>query len=248
MAYLRIYEGGFNGSREVSLEKKELLLGQSGGLADIQLDCPTVSRSHAVMRSDKGHWFIEDAGSRSGTLLNGEKVRLAELIKDRSTIQLGEVTIEFRAEELKSTRRMQTTASLPVLEKKMVMTFRPMPKVIRIDCRMFYVDPKEVFERGDTLRVGDGGIALTSTSPIPAGSVIEISLITPNRPFKSFIAEVITVLEHGPVPEMCIKLHEVVDKDFLMGILSEARRSQWTNFQEGHSLCFKERPRSTIFD
>src|SRR5947208_3420494 len=50
---------------------------------------PMVSRLHAEIRSEGGHWFLTDAGSRHGTLLNGQTISAATEIESGAIIQLG---------------------------------------------------------------------------------------------------------------------------------------------------------------
>src|SRR5438132_5610650 len=50
---------------------------------------PMVSRLHAEIRSEGGHWYLTDAGSRHGTLLNGQPISAATEIRSGAIIQLG---------------------------------------------------------------------------------------------------------------------------------------------------------------
>ncbi len=59
--------------------------------SDIVLDAPTVSRNHAVLtRYDDGSWTITDAHSKSGVLVNGERVQIRAL-QPEDVITLGGV-------------------------------------------------------------------------------------------------------------------------------------------------------------
>ena len=48
-----------------------------------------VSRLHAEIRNEGGHWYLTDAGSRHGTLLNGQTISAATEIQSGAIIQLG---------------------------------------------------------------------------------------------------------------------------------------------------------------
>jgi ABC-type multidrug transport system ATPase subunit/pSer/pThr/pTyr-binding forkhead associated (FHA) protein len=50
---------------------------------------PTVSRSHSEIRFDQGRWVLSDAGSKYGTLLNGQPISGPTQIESGSVIQLG---------------------------------------------------------------------------------------------------------------------------------------------------------------
>ena len=57
----------------------ESLVGRGAG-CDVQLDYPTVSRTHAVLtRYDDGSWTISDAHSKSGVFVNGRQTALSAL-------------------------------------------------------------------------------------------------------------------------------------------------------------------------
>ena len=57
-----------------------------------------VSRQHAVVRCNAGHWTIEDLGSTNGTYLNDQALapHSPMLLQDRTTIRVGTVQLFFR--------------------------------------------------------------------------------------------------------------------------------------------------------
>ena len=64
--------GGKAGER-YRLVKEKTILGRHPG-CDIVVDSGSVSRQHAAVEMKDGDWWIEDLGSRNGTLINGEKL------------------------------------------------------------------------------------------------------------------------------------------------------------------------------
>ncbi len=65
--------------RRLPLTHWENVIGRSKR-SDVVIDLATVSRTHAVLtRYDDGSWTIADAGSGSGVLVNGERVRIRAL-------------------------------------------------------------------------------------------------------------------------------------------------------------------------
>ena len=47
---------------------------------DVVIDCPTVSRNHAVLtRYDDGSWTVADANSKGGVRVNGKKVSICAI-------------------------------------------------------------------------------------------------------------------------------------------------------------------------
>ncbi len=65
-----------------------------GEAASAILPHPSVSRSHAVIRGAAGHWEIEDAGSRSGSYLNGRHFQREELVLG-DVLQIGPFAFRF---------------------------------------------------------------------------------------------------------------------------------------------------------
>ena len=72
----------------------ENIIGRSKS-SDVVINVPTVSRNHAVLtRYDDGSWTITDAGSKSGTLVNGEPVQI-HAMRDGDVINVGGVNMKL---------------------------------------------------------------------------------------------------------------------------------------------------------
>ena len=83
--------------RNVRLYSTDLKIGRSSE-CEIQLSDPGVSRKHARITLADGVYYLEDLGSKSGVLLNGEKIQRARLqIGDKLTIH--SFQLEFVADE-----------------------------------------------------------------------------------------------------------------------------------------------------
>ncbi|MEM6799620.1 MAG: FHA domain-containing protein, partial [Planctomycetota bacterium] len=72
MAFLTLAQGVEPG-KQFDLDIDESVIGRSGD-CDIALDVAAVSRRHAVVHREDGRFFVEDLGSRNGTLVNGQKI------------------------------------------------------------------------------------------------------------------------------------------------------------------------------
>ena len=88
-------------------------------LADIRLDFPTVSRQHAVLvRGEEGEWQVNDLGSKTGTLVNGQPVTGPTTLNMGDTLSVGGIKLLFlplsREEEdwLRAQRRSEGPASM----------------------------------------------------------------------------------------------------------------------------------------
>jgi len=79
------------------LPSGELILIGRGEQCDIRLDDPSASRVHCRLLSRGGKVFLTDAGSRWGTLVNGQMVTECEL-HPGDEITVGETTLKLTAE------------------------------------------------------------------------------------------------------------------------------------------------------
>jgi hypothetical protein len=75
---------------------EELIFGRSDG-ADIRVDDPFASSSHARIFDRGGVMYLEDMGSTNGTHLNGRQVKTAQPLSTGDTIRIGDS--EYRYEE-----------------------------------------------------------------------------------------------------------------------------------------------------
>jgi len=85
---------------------------------DIALNEPSISKLHARIEYQDGHFFVEDAGSMHGVYVNAAKIRRAELAPG-SQIQLGNVTLKFSP--LGSESATGAMAKLPWVEQQQLL-------------------------------------------------------------------------------------------------------------------------------
>lgn len=90
-------------SRTVELDQTPLTIGRSTECG-LYINHPRVSRRHVLIDRDHDGYFVQDAGSRHGTLVNGNRTKFARL-KSGDTLQLGasEVTLQFVSDEMEGT-------------------------------------------------------------------------------------------------------------------------------------------------
>jgi len=99
-----------NGAR-VPLRHWENTVGRSKS-ADVHLEYPTLSRSHAaVIRDDTGAWFVFDLRSKGGVFVNGRKVEGSRQIKNGDILSLGGVELAFIAVTPKEAKEEETALS-----------------------------------------------------------------------------------------------------------------------------------------
>jgi DNA-binding winged helix-turn-helix (wHTH) protein len=81
--------------RELPLMSGTNVIGRASD-ATIQIDYAGVSRHHARILVAGHRATLEDAGSKNGTYLNGQRVTAPVVLADGNEIRLGSVTITFR--------------------------------------------------------------------------------------------------------------------------------------------------------
>jgi DNA-binding winged helix-turn-helix (wHTH) protein len=91
------------GSRRVALVDGENVIGRDPACS-IHIESAGVSRRHARILIEGRNAWLEDMGSKNGTLIGGEEVTRRTALRDGDEIRVGPVPILYRA----STRVMST--------------------------------------------------------------------------------------------------------------------------------------------
>jgi len=81
--------------REWLLAEGLNLVGRDADCA-VRIDSATVSRHHARIVVTRGEATVEDLGSKNGTYVNGQPVRLPVTLKDGGQIRIGSVKMAYR--------------------------------------------------------------------------------------------------------------------------------------------------------
>lgn len=76
------------------LGEGEHVLGRGSGCA-VRLQSRSVSRRHALLRTEHGGAVIEDLGSRNGTMVRGARVERPTALRSGDEVRLGSVTLTF---------------------------------------------------------------------------------------------------------------------------------------------------------
>ena len=91
-----------------ALEGESFVVGRSSK-ADLTIPDRSMSRMHARFYQDQGKWFVEDLGSRNGTLLGGRPVDHPSRLDHGAVIQVGSTSITLR----EATRPASTATKTP---------------------------------------------------------------------------------------------------------------------------------------
>jgi pSer/pThr/pTyr-binding forkhead associated (FHA) protein len=113
LAQLVVISGPDQG-RTFSLAEGQTLVIGRGETASARLNDPFASRSHCRVEVDGGKYRLTDAGSRSGTLVNGQPIAKCE-VKPGDLLRIGNTELRFRLEGAAH----ETTKARPGLSKPM---------------------------------------------------------------------------------------------------------------------------------
>lgn len=93
-----------------SLDETPVIIGRHPE-CEIQLDEASVSRYHAKITLDNGHFYVQDLNSRNGTILNGDTVLKPTRIFDQATIKICDMLLSFSMDESNSGGTMRRPES-----------------------------------------------------------------------------------------------------------------------------------------
>lgn len=79
----------------VPLDRDRISLGRSSSNELCYPDDAGLSRQHLAFARENGEWFVEDLGSKNGTLLNGKRLEQKSLFQLGDRIAAGHLNIEF---------------------------------------------------------------------------------------------------------------------------------------------------------
>ena len=103
-----------------------------------------ISRNHAMLQStENGQFYLIDLGSRNGTFLNGRRVSIPVILKDRDLITIGNTELEFH---LPDHQTRQVFNSIDVDTLTSVLHIRRLMSVMVIDIRDYTVLARQVEE------------------------------------------------------------------------------------------------------
>jgi sigma-B regulation protein RsbU (phosphoserine phosphatase) len=79
----------------IPLDRDRISLGRSSVNELCYPDDAGLSRQHLALVRDQDHWFVEDLGSKNGTLLNGQRIEHRQPFNSGDRVSAGHLTIEF---------------------------------------------------------------------------------------------------------------------------------------------------------
>ncbi|HEU5370620.1 MAG TPA: FHA domain-containing protein, partial [Ktedonobacterales bacterium] len=80
--------------RHFTLHQDTTSIGRTTG-NDIIIPDLTVSRQHAVLRFENGHWVVEDKNSANGTFVNGTRIHWPQPLAEGDQVRFGDEIVIF---------------------------------------------------------------------------------------------------------------------------------------------------------
>jgi predicted RNA-binding Zn-ribbon protein involved in translation (DUF1610 family) len=97
--------------QEFDLSTDEFTIGRSPS-CNLTLEDPLVSRKHALIRVEETKAFLDDLGSRNGTLVNGGPIFENQVLNHTDRIRIGTHDLVFVQEKIHPIEKVKSTAHL----------------------------------------------------------------------------------------------------------------------------------------
>lgn len=200
--YLMLF-GADIGASEYELRKRTITIGRSSD-NDLQLPNRAVSRGHATITHQGDEYTLVDAGSTSGTTVNGEPVE-SRVLKHGDTIGIAMYMLQF------CTHREQQGATEAAAQAKLLLRaeYCSLPSTMHARYRVLEFGSTSAFESGNTLKIGQGGLLIPTSEPPSEGSCLELELTIGGRTTRQFLGEIMGIIHKGGTDWMAVKLHTI---------------------------------------
>lgn len=219
MALLRLFDQD-NGIQDIPIPGKRFIIGRSPEYADFCLNDPAVSRMHAMIYEAGGQFMLKDMDSTSGTFVNNKRITERKL-SPGDKLLLGSTSLEFVAteEDGEDAEEFDAESTLCGISQR----FKPLPSGMGMNVRILYAPPQKVFNTGDTLLIGSGGLRIPCpVEEMPSDAVLEVELLWPSGGKKIFLGEVVEVYNH----RLFVMLHKP-DAARYRELLETCKRGSW---------------------
>jgi hypothetical protein len=143
--------------RALLLEGERLVVGSAPD-SDVVVGDVSVSRIHAMLHQLNGRWFIEDCGSRNGTVVNGRPLNSLHPLNPNDEVRLGRARLVFCGQ-----RSMGGSPTDTVIERPPI-TAREHDVLVAL-CRPLasgdiFTEPASVREMAAELTVSENAVKL----------------------------------------------------------------------------------------
>lgn len=217
--YLNVF-GADIGVIEFELSDKTVNIGRAEQ-ADIRLPDPRVSRAHAKITYSQGKYLLEDVGSNSGTTVNRKGIQ-SHTLNHGDSAEIGSYVVQFR------THRALPGAAAAAKRAQLLLQsqFSVLPSGMRLRFRELEVAAGDLFESGDTLRIGQSGLLIPMPEPPGDCTCLDLHLSWSGGRSKRYLGEVVGVIEEESTHWICVKLH-TVSREVHQATVEGGQPGQW---------------------
>ena len=108
-AYVAVYQGDRAGEMYKLTRGREIVVGRDES-CQIMLADEACSRKHGAFVWRDSAWWLDDLGSRNGTLVNGQRMARTRMLEEGDLIRVGNTKLRFTRELAEVSRsRSETT-------------------------------------------------------------------------------------------------------------------------------------------
>lgn len=208
------------GASESPLRKRVITVGRSHE-ADISLPNRSVSRVHARIINDQGSYTIEDAGSASGIIINGER-KDKHTLEDGDSIEIAMYLLQFHTEPEAPGAQEVAAQAETLLRGK----YRTLPSNVRVRFRMLEDCAGGGAATTATLPTEQGGLLVPTSSPDTNGSSLELELTTPAGSTGRLLGELAGIIEKDGTHWMCVRIQRLSKRQHEM-VVAGAKPGKW---------------------
>lgn len=97
--FLEVVSPGPLRGHRIVVSKDEMVVGRKPE-SDARLDDPRISRTHALLRRDGGHVYVQDLGSTGGTTVNRTPVIDPQRLNSGDLVSFAALDLTYRSDEL----------------------------------------------------------------------------------------------------------------------------------------------------
>lgn len=217
--YLKVF-GVDIGAFDTPLRKRVVTVGRSHE-ADVSLPNRSVSRVHARIVNEQGSYTIEDAGSASGIIINGER-KDKHTLQDGDSIEIAMYLLQFHTKPKAPGAEEVAAQAEALLRGK----YRTLPSNVRLRFRMLENCAGGGAASTATLPTEQGGLLVPTSSPDIAGSSLELELTTPAGSAGRLLGELAGIIEKDGTHWMCVRIHRLSKRQHEM-VVAGAKPGKW---------------------
>ncbi len=210
------------GTFQYGCHKTATSIGRAGE-SDIRLPHKSVSRVHATISREDDRFTLADAGSASGTFVDGQRID-SLILEDGDTIHIGIYVIQFFTHNAPSTSNEAASRAKVLLGAH----YRLLPPSMRVRFRILDIDEHAIFNSGQTFEIGQSGWLIPTSESSIEGSCVELKLTTAGGEGSRTIGQIMGIIEGEGTHWMCVR-NQMLSKTTHEEFVAASKPGVWTD-------------------